>query len=63
MPYSILVIDAGNSRYTESMKHDSMLRKKNITLNGKKADGAEKLNAGDEVKMFLGEKNKTAVLW
>ncbi len=31
-----------------------MLRKKNITLNGKKADGAEKLNAGDEVKMFLG---------
>ncbi|MCI8270846.1 MAG: decarboxylating 6-phosphogluconate dehydrogenase [Erysipelotrichaceae bacterium] len=25
-----IVIDAGNSRYTESMKHDSMLRKKNI---------------------------------
>lgn len=32
-----------------------MLRKKNITLNGKKADGTEKLNSGDEVKMFLGE--------
>ncbi len=32
-----------------------MLRKKNITLNGKKADGSEKLNPGDEVKMFLGD--------
>ncbi len=32
-----------------------MLRKKNITLNGKKADGSEKLAAGDEIKMFLGE--------
>ncbi len=32
-----------------------MLRKKNITLNGKKADGSEKLNTGDEIKMFLGE--------
>lgn len=32
-----------------------MLRKKNITLNGKKADGTEKLNAGDEVKLFLAD--------
>lgn len=32
-----------------------MLRKKNIVLNGKKSDGSEKLNAGDEVKMFLSE--------
>ncbi len=32
-----------------------MLRKKNITLNGKKADGAEKLAEGDQVKLFLSE--------
>ncbi len=32
-----------------------MLRKKNITLNGKKADGSEKLNVGDEVKLFLAD--------
>ena len=32
-----------------------MLRKKNITLKGKKADGSEKLCPGDEVKLFLGE--------
>ncbi len=32
-----------------------MLRKKNITLNGKKADGSEKLHQGDEVKLFLSE--------
>lgn len=32
-----------------------MLRKKNITLNGKKADGSEKLTLGDEVKIFLAE--------
>lgn len=32
-----------------------MLRKKNIVLNGKKADGSEKLNIGDEVKLFLAE--------
>lgn len=32
-----------------------MLRKKNITLNGKKCDGAEKLAAGDEIKLFLAE--------
>lgn len=30
-----------------------MLRKKNITLNGKKCDGSEKLNEGDEIKLFL----------
>ena len=32
-----------------------MLRKKNITLNGKKATGKEKLNKGDSVKLFLAE--------
>lgn len=32
-----------------------MLRKKNITLNGKKADGKEKLQPGDEIKIFMAE--------
>lgn len=32
-----------------------MLRKKNITLNGKKAAGNEKLKTGDEVKLFLAD--------
>lgn len=32
-----------------------MLRKKNIVLNGKKADGSEKLNVGDSVKLFLSD--------
>lgn len=32
-----------------------MLRKKNITLNGKKCDGSEKLTVGDEVKLFLAD--------
>lgn len=32
-----------------------MLRKKNITLNGKKASGNEKLKEGDLVKLFLAE--------
>ena len=32
-----------------------MLRKKNITLNGKKAAGQEKLKNGDSVKFFLAE--------
>lgn len=32
-----------------------MLRKKNITLNGKKADGSEKVQAGDEIKIFLSD--------
>ena len=32
-----------------------MLRKKNIVLNGKKADGSEKLSVGDSVKFFLAE--------
>lgn len=30
-----------------------MLRKKNIVLNGKKADGNEKIKAGDSVKIFF----------
>lgn len=32
-----------------------MLRKKNITLNGKKASGNEKLSAGDQIKLFLSD--------
>ena len=32
-----------------------MLRKKNIVLNGRKADGTEKLIAGDEIKLFFAE--------
>lgn len=32
-----------------------MLRKKNIVLNGKKADGSEKLNVGDSVKLFFSD--------
>ncbi len=32
-----------------------MMRKKNITLNGKRCDGSERLTVGDEVKLFLAE--------
>lgn len=32
-----------------------MLRKKNITLNGKKAEGTERLQEGDTVKLFLSD--------
>ncbi len=32
-----------------------MMRKKNITLNGKKADGGEKVQAGDEIRVFLSD--------
>ena len=32
-----------------------MLRKKNIVLNGKKAEGSERLVQGDEIKMFFSE--------
>lgn len=32
-----------------------MMRKKNITLNGRKCDGSEKLVTGDEIKLFLAE--------
>lgn len=32
-----------------------MLRKKNITLNGKKADGSEKLTVNDEIILFLSD--------
>lgn len=32
-----------------------MMRKKNITLNGKKCDGTEKLSEGDEIRLFLAE--------
>ncbi len=32
-----------------------MMRKKNITLNGKKCDGSERLAAGDEIRLFLAD--------
>lgn len=32
-----------------------MIRKKNITLNGRKCDGSEKLAEGDEVRLFLSD--------
>ena len=32
-----------------------MLRKKNITLNGKKASGGEKLAEGDVIRLFLSD--------
>lgn len=32
-----------------------MMRKKNITLNGKKCDGSEKVSEGDEIRLFLAE--------
>ena len=32
-----------------------MMRKKNITLNGKKCDGSEHLTEGDEIKLFLAD--------
>lgn len=32
-----------------------MMRKKNITLNGRKCDGAERLSAGDEIRLFFSE--------
>ncbi|MBQ3912203.1 MAG: RluA family pseudouridine synthase [Lachnospiraceae bacterium] len=38
-----------------------MLRKKNIVLNGKKAEGNERLSAGDEIKIFLSDETYTAM--
>ena len=32
-----------------------MLRKKNIILNGKKADGSERLSPGDEIRVFFSD--------
>ena len=32
-----------------------MLRKKNITLNGKKAEGKERLEVGDAIRLFLAD--------
>ena len=32
-----------------------MLRKKNITLNGRKCDGTEKVKEGDEIRLFLSD--------
>lgn len=39
-----------------------MLRKKNITLNDKKAEGSEKLAHGDCVKIFL-RRRRSISLW
>lgn len=36
-----------------------MLRKKNITLNGKKADGSEKLQEADVIRLFFSEETLT----
>ena len=36
-----------------------MLRKKNIVLNQKKADGSEKLKTGDTIRMYLAEERRT----
>lgn len=38
-----------------------MLRKKNIVLNGKKADGSEKIKAGDSVKIFFSDETYMAM--
>ena len=35
-----------------------MLRKKNIVLNQKKADGSEKLKTGDTIRMYLAEDHR-----
>ncbi len=32
-----------------------MIRKKNITLNGKKCDGSERLSEGDEIRLYLSD--------
>ena len=55
-------IDQRFDKYLKKLLSDApgsfiykMLRKKNITLNGKKADGSEKLMLGDEVKLFLSD--------
>ena len=32
-----------------------MMRKKNITLNGKKAEGSEKLREGDVIRLFFSQ--------
>lgn len=37
-----------------------MLRKKNIVLNGKRAEGKEKLSVGDEISLFLSEQTFTS---
>ena len=45
-------------RYMDAAPHGfiyKMLRKKNITLNGKKAEGKERLKEGDEIRLFLSD--------
>ena len=32
-----------------------MIRKKNITLNGRRCDGSEKLEEGDQIRLFLSD--------
>lgn len=51
-------LDKFLSKYLEKAPKSflyKMLRKKNIKLNEKKAEGSEKLKKGDEVKLFLSE--------
>lgn len=51
-------LDKFLSKYLEKAPKSflyKMLRKKNIKLNDKKAEGSEKLKKGDEVKLFLAE--------
>lgn len=56
--------DAGQKLYKLLAKHLNlapkgflykMMRKKNITLNGKKCDGSEMLRPGDEIRLFLSD--------
>ena len=50
---AILVIDAQSGIQVQTVKHWNMLRKKNIELNGKKANGNEKLIEGDIIKINI----------
>ena len=40
-----------------------MLRKKNIKLNGKKADGSEKVAEGDEITLYLADDTYDSVIY
>ena len=40
-----------------------MLRKKNIVLNQKKADGSEKLKTGDTIRLYLAEETGKTGGW
>ena len=40
-----------------------MMRKKNITLNGKKCDGSERLLEGEEIRRFIEDENIENYSW